>query len=188
MSKLAVELRCAIIKVMLKVLTSIVVVVLLAVGGYFLYQNFQTKYTPQSSPTPQTTPTAVPTNQPTSSPAVTSNPCQVLTKGSSDVPPLYSGIKWEQPKVMEYEVPLGEGSQRRSGCLIQSSSVGLDSSDRVRDSYTREFENRKWEIESAGDMPGTGFVTWKKGTNYFVLRVNSTDNLNLKTILLFYSK
>ena len=87
----------------------------------------------------------------------------------------------------EYEVPLAEGLGLMNGCLIKSANLGLDLSDQVRDSYTKELQDKGWELESAGDMPGAGFITWKKIKHYFVLRVNSVGtDLNTKTITLFY--
>lgn len=168
--------------------TVIVVIVLLIAGGggFFLYKNFQATK-PKSSPeaTPQNV--ILPTSTPTTK-EVSQDACTVLQNGSADVPPLYKeGITWEQPTMTEYEVPLAEASQRMRGCLIKSSTVNLDISDLVRDNYTKELQIRNWEIESAGDVPGAGFITWRKARDYFVLRVTSVgSDLNTKTLSFFY--
>lgn len=173
---------------MLKLLVPLIIVLALAGGGFFLYKNLQKK--------PVTQPTSIPqvlknSPQPTPSPiTATVDPCEVLTKGSTDIPPLYQeGIIWQQPKITEYEVPLAEGSQKMNGCLITTTQISLDLSDQIRDSYTSELQKRNWELETAGDMPGAGFVTWKKDKSYFILRVNSVGgDLNKKTITLFYTQ
>jgi hypothetical protein len=175
---------------MLKPVLILVLLVVFGVGGFFLYQNLQTKPAPQLTPTPQIAKTPSPTQVvPTTSLQPTLTVCQILEQGSADVPPLYKeGLTWQQPTMTEYEVPLAEGSQQMKGCLITTSQTSLDSSDQVRDGYTKELEAKKWEIESAGDMPDAGFVTWKKNKSYVVLRINSVNgNSNFKTVTLFYT-
>lgn len=175
---------------MSKAVLVIVVLGVLGGGGFLLYQNFQTtSFKPSPEPSPLTVTTPTPT-VPSGTSQVSQDACQILQNGSADVPPLYEeGITWQQPTMTEYEIPLGEGSQRMLGCLITSSKISLDLSDQVRDSYTKELQTREWELESAGDAPGAGFITWKKTNSYFVLRVNSVaSDLNSKTLTLFYTK
>lgn len=176
---------------MLKLSILLAMVLVFSISGVFLYQNFQSKPASQPTPTIQVQKQPSPTTKVVSNPLtiVTTDSCEVLIKGSSDVPPLYKErLTWEKAQITEYQVPLAEGSQKMTGCLTKSSTTSLDLSDRVRDNYTSELENRKWEIESAGDMPGSGFATWEKNGKYFVLRVNPEIDPNLKTTTLFYSQ
>lgn len=176
---------------MSKLLVPLIVVLILAGGGFYFYQNFKTKPIYQPTPSPKITATSTPPIQsPTSTPVVKSDTCEVLTKGSSDVPPLYKeGVIWQQSKTAQYDVSLAEGSSPMNGCLIITTHMSLDLTDQIRDSYTSELQKRNWGLETAGDMPGAGFVTWKKDKSYFVLRVNSVGgDLNKKTITLFYTQ
>src|SRR3990167_2808874 len=133
---------------MLKLIVPLVIVFALASGGFFLYQNSQKKPVNQTSSSPKAISTSTPSVQsPTASPVTKANPCEVLTKGSVDVPPLYKeGITWQKPAVTEYEVPLAEGSRKMNGCLIKSRDTADDKSLQAIGYYDDNLQKSGWKI------------------------------------------
>lgn len=172
---------------MLKYLIAILTVLILGVGGFWVYKNLLvTQQVPISiekkTITKEATSTATKSSE-------IKNACQVLEKGSLDVPPLDSIIQWQKPTVTNFEVPLSVESQQLNGCLIISDRINLETTYKVRDNYSRELKTRNWNLESAGDMPGAGFITWKKKTSYLLLKFDPINyDANLKTITLFYTQ
>ena len=175
---------------MLKLIVPLVIVFVLAVGGIFLYKNLQKEPVYQPTPSPEITATSTPPIQnPTASPAIKSDPCEVLTKGSSNVPPLYNeGITWQKPAVTEYEVPLAEGSRKMNGCLIKSSEIEFSSASKARSFYTSEALNKGWSSISSSDLPGeAGSDTWDKDSKYILFEILPLKKPNVQ-IVLFYTQ
>lgn len=144
----------------------------LAGGGFFLYQNFQTKPSPQPTPSPQTVQTPILTTQPTSSPITSTDPCEVLTKGNAYVPPLYKeGITWQEPTIIEYEVPVGEqGLQKIRGCLIRAEKTSDDVSFKAINYYDDNLRKYGWKaLVSAGGVYSSTDSYQREG-GYFVAR------------------
>ena len=169
---------------MFKLVVPVVVVLILAIGGFFLYQNFQTKPTSEPNPPPQT---LIPTSSPTGS----TDPCEVLTKGSSDVPPIYKkGITWQQPKITEFDVPLGSdiGSRIMSGCLIKS-TTNDESALKVRAYYLETLTRSSWKMVVQGDAPFGGLDSFQKEDRYFVVNLESDVILSSgKVVTIFYTQ
>ena len=175
---------------MLKLIVPLVIVFALASGGFFLYQNSQKKPVNQTSSSPKAISTSTPSVQsPTASPVTKANPCEVLTKGSVDVPPLYKeGITWQKPAVTEYEVPLAEGSRKMNGCLIKSSEIEFSSASKARSFYTSEALNKGWSSISSSDLPGeAGSDTWDKDSKYILFEILPLKKPNVQ-IVLFYTQ
>ena len=152
---------------MLRLLLPLIIVLVLAGGGFFLYQNFKTKSAPQPTPSPQIVQTPTLTTQPTSSPTTSTDPCEVLTKGNADVPPLYKeGITWQKPAVVDREIgefenpSTGEGfiSTRKTGCLIKSTAT-LDLVNQLRNFYTEKLSNNGWKLVDTADGPSSFLIT-----------------------------
>ena len=167
-----------------KLLFLLIIALILAGGGFFLYQNIKTKSAPQPTLTPQTTQTHTP--QPTSSPMTSADPCEILTKGSADVPPLYKeGITWLNPAVAEREVgefqnpSTGEGfiSTRKTGCLIKSTTT-LDFANQLRNFYIEKLSKNGWKLVDTADGPSSFLITYKKDKGYILLsRLNDQIEL-----------
>lgn len=167
----------------------IIIVLIAAGGGFLLFQNIRTKSAPQSTSLPQATQTPTSSRQSNSSPTPSSDLCEVLTKGSSDLPPLYkNGITWQQAKIAEYDVPLAEGSNKMIGCSIKSSEIEFSSSSKARSFYTSEALSKGWNNISSSDLPGeAGSDTWSKNSKYFVFEILPLTKSNVQ-VTLFYSQ
>jgi len=161
---------------MLKLVIPIIIVLTLIGGGFYLYKNLQTKQVNQTSPPTQaiSTPSRS-TESPTASPLTKSGPCEVLTKGNTEIPPLYKeGVTWQEPKITmrelsEFENPsTGEGfsSAQKNGCLIQSTTT-IDSANKIRDFYMENLSKDGWKLVDAADGPSGSLVTYKKDKRYF---------------------
>ncbi len=187
-----------ILNLMWKLLIVPLVVLVFGVSGLFLYQNFQTKQVPQPSPTTQVSKAPSATTEVASSPPTNtaSDPCEVLIKGNSDIPPLYDeGITWEKTQVTEYEIPLGEeGSRKMSGCLIESENTTDDMSLQVIGFYDESLQNNDWDILVTAEGVYSSTNSYKKDNKYIVIRryvpdsvPTSTGNPPLK-VELFHTK
>lgn len=165
---------------MVKFVLPLIIVALLFGGGFFLYQNLQTKPTLQPTSTPQT----VATPAPISSPTTSIDPCEALTKGSADIPPLYKeGITWQQPKVTEYEVLLGEeGSKKMSGCLIKSQGVTDLQGRDVRIFYSGKITESKWDPLTSADGMYSSIESYRKNSKYFVIQQNLAPGVSSPTL------
>lgn len=174
---------------MLKLLFLLTIVLIFAGGGFFLYQNFQTKLTPPAgglTPTPQAIQTPTTATQPTSSPTTSNNLCEVLTKGSADLPPLYKeGINWQNPAIAEREIgefenpSTGEGfiSTRKTGCLTKSTAT-LDFANQLRNFYIEKLSKNGWKLVDTADGPSSFLITYKKDRGYILLnRLNDQIEL-----------
>ena len=142
-------------------------VILLAVGagGFFLYKTLQGQPVTQEKSINQSAATASP------APAVTqsSDPCEILVKGSADLPPLYSGVSWSEPETGVYDVPLrGEAPQKIDGCLIRTENVMEKISSEIRRHYS--LEKYAWENLVVADGMYSSTVSYRSGDNYFVFR------------------
>lgn len=166
-----------------RLIVFLVLVLLVGGGGFYLYQNLQ-KQPPKT--TAQTT-------KATPSPATpqSSDPCEVLVKGSAEVPSLYKeGITWQQPTIAEYEVPLGTdiGSKVMTGCLSKTSADN-ESSRMVRSYYLEELHKRGWKVIVQGDAPFGGLDSHQKGDQYVVIELKVNSNfLDQMDVALFYTQ
>jgi len=90
---------------MLKLFIPVIIVLVLAGGGFYLYQASRSKSVTQETTYEKltTSPPTSPLASPQVSPA-TDGPCEVLTKGSVDLPTLYAGVQWQIPTIGEYDV------------------------------------------------------------------------------------
>ena len=175
---------------MLKLIIPIIIVLTLIGGGFYLYKNLQTEQVNQTSPPTQAINTPSPSaKSTTASPLTKSDPCEVLVRGSSDVPPLYKeGVTWEKAQVTEYEVPLAEGSQKMNGCLIKSSEIEFSSASKARSFYASEALNKGWNNISSSDLPGeAGSDTWSKNSRYLLFEILPLTKPNVQ-VTLFYTQ
>lgn len=175
---------------MLRPVLILLVLAVLAGGGFFLYQNLKIRPASQPTPIPQITKTPSTTQiTSTTSPQATLTLCQVLEQGSTDVPPLYKeGIIWEKPVIDEYEVPLLEGAKKLKGCLIKSSELQFSNASQVRSWYTSEMLNRQWVSVASSDLPGEASPdTWTKNNKKLLFEIVPFNKPNTQ-IVLFYSQ
>ena len=114
---------------MLKLLIPIIIVPTLIGAGFYLYKNLQTKQVNQTSPSPQSISTpSRSTKNPTASPVTKSDPCEVLVRGSSDVPALYPNVVSGKGSIITQKI-LGYDDEDNSvetnvtGCLINLKAV-----------------------------------------------------------------
>lgn len=157
---------------MLKLLIPLIAVFILAGGGFYLYQTSRSKpaiqetaLQKQISPSP-TSPAASPQVSPAAA-----GPCEVLTKGSSDVPPLYKeGITWQQPTITEYEIPLAEGSQVMSGCLIRAKNTTDENSFKATGYYDDNLKTYEWEVLVSASGVYSSTDSYRKNKTYLVVR------------------
>lgn len=182
---------------MLRSILILVLLVILGVGGFFLYQSLQTKPAPQSTPTPQITKTPSPTQiTPTTTPQAALTSCQILEQGNADVPSLYKeGVSWQRPSVTQYEVPLGEeGSRRMRGCLIKSQNIGTLKGRDIRIFYSGELIRLNWKPIVSADGVYSSVESYQKNSKYFVIQQKVAAGVILPTpspdilIELFYSE
>lgn len=169
---------------MSKLLVPLIIVLALASGGFFLYKNLQKTPVYQPTPSSEITATSTPPIQnPTASPVTKSDPCEVLTKGSADIPPLYQeGIIWQQPAMTEYEVPLGEeGSKKMRGCLIKSQGVTDLNGRDVRIFYSGKMAESKWDPLTSADGMYSSIESYRKNSKYFVIQQNLAPGVSLPT-------
>jgi len=175
---------------MLKLLLPLVILLILAGGGFYLYQTSRSKPVTQETTYEKliTPPPTSPLASPQVSPA-TAGPCEVLTKGSVDVPPLYAGIQWQNPTIGGYDVPLGEeGSRKMDGCLIKSSEIEFSIASKARSFYTSEALNKDWSSISSSDLPGeAGSDTWNKNSKYILFEILPLKKPNVQVVL-FYTQ
>ena len=187
-----------ILNLMWKLLIVPLVVLVFGVSGLFLYKSFQTKQVPLPTSTTQASKAPSPTTEVASSPptASTSDPCEVLIKGNSDVPPLYEeGITWEKTQVTEYEIPLGEeGSRKMSGCLIKTQNITDQKGRDVRIFYSGKMAETKWNPLTSADGMYSSIESYGKDSKYFVIQQNLAPGVTSPTqnplvvIEVFYSQ
>ena len=175
---------------MLKLFIPVIIVLVLAGGGFYLYQASRSKSVTQETTYEKltTSPPTSPLASPQVSPA-TDGPCEVLTKGSVDLPTLYAGVQWQIPTIGEYDVPLGEeGSRKMGGCLINSQKIQSDLSLKTVDYYDTNLAKLGWIALVSASGPNGSTDSYRKGKEYFlvreILQANSTDML----VELFYVK
>jgi len=181
---------------MLKLLIPIIIVPTLIGAGFYLYKNLQTKQVNQTSPSPQSISTpSRSTKNPTASPVTKSDPCEVLIKGSSDVPPLYEVASWQEPAITEYEIPLGEeDSKKMSGCLIKSQNITDHKGRDVRIFYSGKMAELKWSPLTSADGMYSSIESYRKDSKYFVIQQNLAPSVTSSTqnplvvIEVFYSQ
>ena len=166
---------------MWKLLIVLLVVLVCGVSGLFLYKSFQTKQVPRPTPTTQASKSPSPTTEVASSPPTASaiDPCEVLTKGNSDVPPLYEeGITWEKPEVTEYQIPL-EASQPKkfTGCLIESENTTDEMSLQVIGFYDESLQKSNWDILVTAEGVYSSTDSYKKDNKYIVIRRYIPDSV-----------
>ena len=176
---------------MLKLLIPIFIVVILGTGGFFLYKNLQT--TPTSKPSATTVTEASPSDQtqnqaqsPTAS--ATTDPCEVLTKGNDNLPPLFSGVTWQKPEMTTYEVPIAEGSQMMNGCLIKSLKNPDELAREARIYYEKNLSLNKWKMIVIADGPDGALDTYQLNEAYFVIKYDVIqDSPSQKNLIIFYN-
>lgn len=175
---------------MSKLIIPVIIVLIAAGGGLLLYQNIRTKSAPQSTSVPQASQTPTSSTQPNSSPTASSDLCEVLMKGNSDLPPLYKdGITWQNPAFAEREVSgfenlsTGQGfsSTRKTGCLIKSTTT-LDFANQTRNFYIEKLSKSGWKLVDTADGPSSFLIAYKKDSEYFLLKKLSDQ------IELFYTQ
>lgn len=175
---------------MLKLIVPIVVIAVLGISGFFLYQNFQTKPATQPTSTPQIAQTPPTQPTPTSSPKATTDTCEVLTKGSSDVPPLYKeGLTWQRPTISEYEIPLKAEERKLQGCIIKSNKISVKEKIDIRGYYYGRLLNLGWNNIVSADGPTGGVESYQKENKYLVVSVNydiNVENPQFFTTEVFY--
>lgn len=160
---------------MLKLIVPIVVIAVLGISGFFLYQSFQTK----------------PTSQPTST-SNTQTACPVLSDVGIDLPKIGKQVKWTGPSKSEFTVPLLKGGRKDkqvAGCLIKSEVISNEIASEIRNYFHLEEMSKKgWVEEVVADGPGMGIDSWSKAEKYFVVK---TDSVNLEPptqiVTLFYT-
>jgi len=178
---------------MLKPVLILVLLAVFAGGGFFLYQNLQTRSAPPaggSTPIPQITKTPSPTQTSfTVSPTPTLTACQILEQGSADVPPLYKeGVTWQAIKKDEFLVPLEDRDQLMSGCSVKTIELQYDVSSKVRGYYSKALTNLGWVSVGGGDRPGGSIASWSKNNKYFVVKVDPVRVESLSQVItLFYT-
>ena len=178
---------------MLKLLIPLITVAVLASGafGYYYIQNSRLKPSPAPAPNAQPSVTPSPVLKLSPSPQAkkeTPDLCEILIKGNSDVPPLYSGVEWQEPTITEYEVPLAEGSRSMNGCLIKSLKIKFNNSSRVRSFYTSEALTKGWSNISSSDLPGeSGSDTWNNNSSYLLLEILPLARPDVQVVL-FYTQ
>lgn len=160
---------------MLKLLIPVIVVLALASGGFYLYQTSRPKPVTQEtafekpiSPSP-----TLPAVSPQASPAI-ADACEVLTKGSADVPPVYSDIQWQQPQMTEHEIreydkDYNLNSKMSKGCLIKSQKTTSEVTGNLWTYYMNKLDQYGWrQVDGADGVTGS-MVTYKKNKRYFVI-------------------
>lgn len=155
---------------MLKMILVLVVLIVLGGGGFFLYQNLQTKPASQPTTQPRVDTSQKPPQEPKTSEEV--DACQILEKGSADLPPLYKeDITWQQPKIAEYEVPLSEGkTQFAKGCLLVSTKITENVAENVRSYYFDGLKKLEWNNQVSADSPYSGRESYQKGDKLIYVR------------------
>lgn len=176
---------------MSKLLVPLIVVLILVGGGFYFYQNFKAKPIYQPTPSPKITTTSTPPIQGSiSSPAIKSDTCEVLTKGSADIPPLYKeGITWQQPTISEYEVPLKTEERKLQGCIIKSNKISVKEKIDIRGYYYGRLLNLGWNNIVSADGPTGGVESYQKENKYLVVSVNydiNVENPQFFTTEVFY--
>lgn len=158
---------------MLKLFVPLIVVLVLVGGGFYFYQNFKTKPIYQPTPSPETAVTPIlPIQGSTPSPMAKSDTCEVLTKGSADVPPLYKeGVSWQVPMITEYDVPLGEeGIKKVKGCLISSEQNSEDLILKASGYLDDNLQQKGWRILVTASGSFSGTDSYRKDNKLFVAR------------------
>lgn len=173
---------------MLKLIIPFVAVLVLGIGGFFLYQNFQTKSSTQLTSTPPTTIIPEPTSFPTAQ-----KECSLLSNIGIELPKLDKKINWTEPVKSEFSIPLlrqGREDKLINGCLIKSGVVTFNVASEIRNYFQIEEMPRKgWVEEVVGDGAGTGISSWSKNGKYFVVQ---TESVNVEPptqiVTLFYTQ
>ena len=156
---------------MSRLIIPVVILLLVASGGFYLYQNFKAK--PASQEVVYGSPTSYQTQSPISSPASTAkeptDPCEVLTKGNEDVPVLYSRVKWDKPFLGDYDIPVDkDGLKKITGCVIKASNITDTISSQVRNYYN--LEKYAWKNIVVADGVYSSTDVYQKGNRYFLVR------------------
>ena len=149
---------------MLKLLLPLIFILILGIGGFYLYQSYVSKPAPLKT-TSETA--SLPAASPVGSPVVSSDPCEVLTKGSDDVPPLYrEGISWEEPRIDKHEILDYENDEplrlNRQGCILISTAINKELADNIYNYYYGEFTKNKWGLIIDADGPNGSQSEFKK--------------------------
>ncbi len=169
---------------MLKFVLPLIILFVLGVGGFYLYQGSKPKIPSQKTSSENLSGSA--SASPIASSQAAVGPCEVLTKGNIDVPPLYKeSITWQQPTVAEHAVSefenlsTGQGltSTRKIGCLIKSITT-LDFANKTRNFYVEKLSKNGWKLVDTADGPSSFLITYKKAKEYLLLnRLN--DHIEL---------
>lgn len=182
---------------MLKLFILITTVLVLSISGVFLYQNFQSKPAKKQETQTQeqvslaSSPTPIADNQASIN---SQDPCEVLTKGSADIPQLYTeGVTWQQPQFTNYEVPINEDeSKKMSGCLIKSFNNDDSDSFKATSYYDDNLQRNFWTamVTASGTFSSTD--SYSKNNRHFVVRryADSSKQQNpspIITVELFYT-
>lgn len=166
---------------MIKLLLPVTFLIILGIGGLFLLKGFGTNFVVNQNQSPSPL---------VSSPSPASpDLCEVLTKGSTDVPQLYTeNVKWDPAvknarEVTEFEdISSGKGfsSKKVDGCSI-AAATNLSIAGEVRKYYMKELQNSMWKLVDTADGPNGFYIVYKNGTKYFSMKLTN-DQMEL-----FYS-
>lgn len=140
--------------------------IVFALAGFIIFKpSFQKLGTPTTTPPPTST-----------SSNNSLDPCDELSKGTADIPPLYQkgGVSWQRTLTTAYEVPIGEqGVLTKNGCLIKSQSMSDTQGRDIRVFYSGKLMDLRWSPLVSADGMYSSIESYRKGDKYFVIQQKS---------------
>jgi hypothetical protein len=131
-------------------------------------------------PSPKSGPITKPTLKPSpvsSSPATTPLPSQL-----SDLPPLYPGVDWGEPKEGE-QLFIDESGEivKKNGYYIESKT--LENSNEFIDFYTEKLKKLDWkEVDYASGTEGE-IISYVKGEKHLTIGYKHTSDIEFNAFL-----
>jgi hypothetical protein len=160
-------------------------------GSYYFYSTLQKPQTITQNESPK----IVSTVSPSPKTEQTMDACEVLTKGSADVPSLYADVTWSVPKmssedVLEYDASDNVIKNQLEGCLVLSTTIGREESNKIKKHYYQSLSGNGWKEVMSTDGPNGSTISYRKNAQFLLVdvRISSVGSVPQYNVKLFYSQ
>lgn len=182
-----------------RLIIPVIILLLVASGGFYLYQNLRIKPSQQQTTQNQVDQSSLPSSVPpaTSSPIVQADLCGVLTEGNGILPKLYSNVSWTKgvitdKSILEYDSENNPSENIHHGCMSTSTGLTNSLSNEIMTYYYKFVNGNDWNEVFSADSPDGSIVTYKKANRYLYLEERINPNVSSETqkydLTIFYSE